>query len=151
LAASCCAEAVEHLDRQAARIGRRLHHDRRHGADQHQLGDAAPLAVAGDVARRLAAAGGVADVDGVAQVEMLDHRGDVGGVVVHVVAVADLARAAMAAPVMGDDAVALLEEEEHLRVPVVGAQRPAVVEHDRLRPDPSPCRRWPRRGRRRRY
>ena len=56
-------------------------------------------AVARDVARRFAAAGGVADVDGVAQIEMLDHRGGVGGVMVHVVAVADLARAAMAAPV----------------------------------------------------
>ena len=66
------------------------------------------------------------------QVEMLDDRGGVGGVVVHVVAVADLARPAMAAPVMGDDAVALLEEVEHLRVPVVGAQRPAVMEDDRL-------------------
>src|SRR5262245_59926529 len=57
----------------------------------------------------------------------------VGGIVVHVVAVADLARPAVAAPVMGDDAVALPEEEEHLGVPVVAAQRPAVVEHDRLR------------------
>ena len=33
---------------------------------------------------------------------------------------------------MGDDAVALLEEEQHLRVPVVGAERPAVMEDDRL-------------------
>ena len=39
----------------------------------------------------------------------------------------------MAAAVVGDDPVAVLEEEHHLRVPVVGAQRPAVVEHDRLR------------------
>ena len=88
--------------------------------------------MAGDVAGRLAAAGRVADVDRVAQVEVLDDRGGVGGVVVHVVPVADLARPAVAAPVVGDDAVALLDEEEHLGVPVVGAQRPAVVEHDRL-------------------
>ena len=91
-----------------------------------------PLAVAGDIAGRLAAAGRVADVDGVAQVEMLDDGGGVGGVVVHVVAVADLARTAVSAPVMGDDAIALREEEEHLGVPVVGAQRPAMMEHDRL-------------------
>ena len=125
------AQTVEHLDRQTARIGWCLYHDRRHGTDEHQLGDAA-LAVAGDIAGRLAAAGGVANVDGVAQVEMLDDVGGVGGVVVHVVAAADLARPAMAAPVMGDDAVALLDEVEHLRVPVVTAQRPAVMKNDRL-------------------
>src|SRR5262249_53195905 len=101
------------------------------GADGYQFGQAA-LAVAGDVSRCLAAAGRMADVDGVAQVEVLDDRGDVGGVVVHVVAVADLARTAVSAPVVGDDAVALPNEEEHLGVPVVGTQRPAVMEHDRL-------------------
>ena len=46
------------------------------------------LAVLGDVARDLAAAGGMADMDGVPQVEVLDHGEGVGGVVVHVVAVA---------------------------------------------------------------
>ena len=46
-------------------------------------------------------------MDGVSQVEMLDHGGDVGGVVVHVVTVAHLRRAAVAAPVVGDDAIAL--------------------------------------------
>ena len=51
---------------------------------------------------------------------------------IHVVAVADLAGAAMAAAVMGDDAKAVVEEEQHLRVPVVGRQRPAMAEHDRL-------------------
>ena len=88
----------------------------------------------------------MADVDGVAQVEVLDDRGDVGGIVVHVVAVADLARSAVAAPVMGDDAIALLEEVEHLGIPVVAAQRPAMMEDDRLRASgPSPCRRsWSR-------
>lgn len=38
----------------------------------------------------------------------------------------------MAAPVMGDDAEALAEEEQHLRVPVICAERPAMVEVDRL-------------------
>lgn len=33
---------------------------------------------------------------------------------------------------MRDDPVSLSEEEQHLGVPVVGAQRPAVVEHDGL-------------------
>jgi len=75
----------------------------------------------------------MADVDGALQVEMLDHREGVGGVMVHVVAVRDLGRAAVAPAVMGDGAIALLQEEEDLGVPVVGAERPAVVEHDRLR------------------
>ena len=38
----------------------------------------------------------------------------------------------MPAPVVGDDAVAVLQEEQHLGVPVVGRQRPAVAEDDRL-------------------
>ncbi|MNT93248.1 hypothetical protein D3C72_2346700 [compost metagenome] len=63
---------------------------------------------------------------------MLGHRRGVGGVVVHVVAVADLAGAPVAAPVVGDDAVALGDEEQHLRVPVVAGQGPAVVEDDGL-------------------
>src|SRR5262245_66662095 len=68
------AEAVEHLDRQAAWIGLRLDHDWRYGSDQHQLRNSAlTLAVAGDVVRRLAAAGGMADVNGVAKIEMLDN------------------------------------------------------------------------------
>ena len=46
--------------------------------------------------------------------------------------VADLARPTVAAPIMGDDAVALVKEIEQLRVPVVGAERPAVVENKRL-------------------
>src|SRR3954468_15137995 len=70
-------------------------------------------------------------MDGAAQAEVLDDRGGVGGVVVHVVPLADLTGAAVAAPVVGDDAVALADKEEHLGVPVVGTQRPAVVEHDR--------------------
>ena len=57
-----------------------------------------------DVAGRFAAAGGVTDMDRIPQVEMLDHGGNIGGVVIHVVTVTHLRRAAMAAPVMGDDA-----------------------------------------------
>src|SRR2546425_12413024 len=39
----------------------------------------------------------------------------------------------MAAPVMRNDAIALLHEVEHLGVPVVGAERPAMTEDDGLR------------------
>src|SRR4029077_17275033 len=55
--------AVKDLNRQAARIRLPLDQDRGHGADEHQLGDAA-LAMVGDIVRRLAAAGRMANVDG---------------------------------------------------------------------------------------
>src|SRR6185369_7710605 len=80
----------------------------------------------------LAAAGGMADMNGVLQVEMRRHGREVVGVMVHVVAVGHLAGAAMAAAIMGDDPKAVVLEKQHLRVPVVGRQRPAVAEHDRL-------------------
>src|SRR5258708_5013683 len=51
---------------------------------------------------------------------------------IHVMATADLGGAAMPAPVVGYDAIAVLEEEQHLRVPIIGRQRPAVAEHDGL-------------------
>src|SRR5207237_8084332 len=54
------------------------------------------------------------------------------GVMIHVVATADLGGASMATPVVGDDAIAALEEEQHLRVPIIGRQRPAMAEHDGL-------------------
>ena len=38
----------------------------------------------------------------------------------------------MAAPVVGDHAEALAEEEQHLRVPIIGRERPAVAKHDGL-------------------
>ena len=77
--------------------------------------------MAADVARHLAA-GGVPDVDGVVQVEVLGQAGKVVGVVVHVVALTGLRGAAVPAPVMGDHAVAVVQEEHHLGVPVVGRQ-----------------------------
>ncbi len=68
----------------------------------------------------LAAAGGMADVDGVLQIEMRGDGREVVGIVVHVMAVAGLAGAAVAAAVMGDDAIAVIEEDQHLGVPVIG-------------------------------
>ena len=38
----------------------------------------------------------------------------------------------MAASVVGDDAIAAIQEEQHLRVPVIGRQWLAVAEHDGL-------------------
>ena len=68
----------------------------------------------------IAAAGGVTDVNGALEIEMRGQCREVVGVVIHVVAVAGLGRASVAAAVMGDDAVAVALEEQHLRVPVIG-------------------------------
>src|SRR5262245_51738507 len=75
----------------------------------------------------------MANVDGVAKSQMLHDRSRVGGVVVHVVAVANLGRPAMTAPVMSNDSIPSPEEVKHLSVPVVGAQRPAMMEDNGLR------------------
>jgi hypothetical protein len=88
--------------------------------------------VAAEVARDFAAAGGVADHDGVLEVEEVHEFVEIVGVVVHVVAIPRLAGAAVAAAVVGDDAITLLAEEEHLRVPGVGGEGPAVGESDGL-------------------
>jgi hypothetical protein len=53
------------------------------------------------------------------EIEMRRHRGEVVDIVIHVVAVADLAGPAVSAAVMSDDAIAVVEEEQHLGVPIV--------------------------------
>jgi hypothetical protein len=74
----------------------------------------------------------MADVNGVLQVEMRRQCRQVIGIVIHVVTLAHLRGAAVAAAVMRDHAIALLEEEHHLPVPVIARQRPAMAEHDGL-------------------
>src|SRR5258708_10313417 len=39
---------------------------------------------------------------------------------------------AIAPPVVRYDAIAVVEKEQHLRVPIIGRQRPAVAKHDGL-------------------
>src|SRR5882724_576686 len=63
---------------------------------------------------------------------MLGERREIGGVMIHVVPLAGLTGAPVTASVMGDDAIAVIQEEHHLRVPIVGAQWPAVTEDDGL-------------------
>ena len=100
---------------------------------QHGLGHAAlRLAVFRDIARRLATACRMADMDRILQVEMLGHCRSVGRVMVHVVASVHLRGAAVTAPVMRDDAIAVGKEEQQLVVPVVRRKRPAVMKHDGL-------------------
>ena len=126
-----CLQSVEHFLGKAARIGRRLHHQRRHRTDQGRLRHTA-LAMSSQIVRHLAATGGMANVNGVLKVEMRGQRRQVIGIVIHVVTVAHLSGPAMAPAVMSYDAIAVLEEEQHLRVPVIGRQRPAMAEHDWL-------------------
>ncbi|MNS96768.1 hypothetical protein D3C72_1310830 [compost metagenome] len=122
------AQPVEDLQRQAGRIGRRLDHQRRHGRDQYDLGHA-PRAVAAEIARHFAAAGGEAHQDGVPQVEGFDHRGEIVGIVIHVIALPRLAGAAMATAIMRHGAETRAGHEQHLRLPAIGTQRPAMTEH----------------------
>jgi hypothetical protein len=68
--------------------------------------------VTADVASDLATASRVAGMDRVLQVELLDQLGEVVGIGVEVVALPGLARAAVAAAVMGDAAVAVRGQEE---------------------------------------
>ena len=94
------------------------------------------LAVPGDVVNDLAATGRVADMNGVVETETCGQRGQVIGVVVHIVAIAGLGGAAVPTPVVGDNPVAVLEEEQQLSVPVVCRKWPAVAEDDRLARSP---------------
>src|SRR6266567_490087 len=84
------------------------------------------------IMRHLAAAGGMTNMDGVLQIKMRGQSRKVVGIVIHVMAVARLSGPAVASSVMGDDAIAVLEEEQHLRVPVIGRQRPTMAEDDGL-------------------
>jgi hypothetical protein len=49
----------------------------------------------------------MAHVHGILEIEMLNNRGGVRRIVIHVMTVADLRRAAVPAAVMRDDAIAL--------------------------------------------
>jgi hypothetical protein len=89
-------------------------------------------AVVGSVVVGGERAGGMADMNGALQIEMRGRCGQVIGIVVHIVTVAHLRRTAVAAAVLRYDAIALIEEEQHLRLPVIGRQRPTMAEHDGL-------------------
>src|SRR5437773_12245546 len=74
----------------------------------------------------------MADVNCILQFEMVGDGLQVVGIVIHIVAVAGLSRATMSAPISCNDAETFADEKKHLRVPVVGRQRPAVTEDDGL-------------------
>src|ERR1700740_1406453 len=74
----------------------------------------------------------MADMDDIFQVEMSHKSGQVVSVMVHIVPIGRLGRASMATAVMGYHAIAMMQEEQHLRVPIIGRKRPAMAEHNRL-------------------
>src|SRR5664280_2033355 len=123
------ADLVEDLHWQAAGIGRSFQHQRRDCGDQRCFGQAF-RAVATDIAGNFATTRGEADQSRVFEIERFDESRQVIGVGIHVVAGPRLARAAMATTVMGDRAIAVGCQEEHLSLPTIGIQRPAVAEHD---------------------
>ena len=86
----------------------------------------------GDITRDLAAAYGMADMNGILEIELFDQLRQVVGVGVQVIAVPGLARAAMAATIMGDTAIAARGKEKHLIFEGVRAQGPAMAKHNRL-------------------
>src|SRR5882762_820717 len=88
--------------------------------------------MAGEIMHHLAAAGRMADVNRIFQVKMIGDGLQIVGIVVHVVPVAGLSRAAMSAPITRNDAETFAEEKKHLRVPIIRRERPAVTKHDRL-------------------
>src|SRR5437764_1501498 len=88
------------------------------------------------IMHHLAAAGRMADVNRIFQVEMIGHGFQIVCIVIHVVPAAGLSGAAMSAPISRNDAETFAEEKKHLRVPIVSRERPAVTEHNRLSATP---------------
>src|SRR5208283_3059735 len=83
-----------------------------------------------DVADDLTPAGGMTDHGCIFEIEMVHQLGKILGVLIHVVALPGLARASMAAAIVGDNPIASLSEKQHLGIPGVGAQRPSMREGD---------------------
>jgi hypothetical protein len=68
------------------------------------------------IVRYFAAAGRMADVYGVLQIEMRRQFRKIVGIMIHVMPVACLGGPSVAATVMRYHAIAVIEEEQHLRV-----------------------------------
>jgi hypothetical protein len=77
-------------------------------------------------------AGGVADMDCALYAEVINHGRDVVSIVIHVVSVPDLTGAPVTTSVVCNNPVAVGQEKEHLRVPIVRAQWPSMMEKDDL-------------------
>jgi hypothetical protein len=74
----------------------------------------------------------MADMDSIFQVEIRGESRQVVGIMVHIVTVGGLSGSAVATAIMGDHTIAVIEEEQHLVIPVVRAERPTMAENYRL-------------------
>src|SRR5713226_5612057 len=63
---------------------------------------------------------------------MCSEFGEVIRIVIHIVSVAGLARSSVTSPIMGDDAIAMIQEKHNLGIPVIRTKWPAVTKHNRL-------------------
>src|SRR5438270_9868170 len=68
----------------------------------------------------------------VLQIKMRGQRRQIVGIVIHVMAAAGLGGPAVTSSIMSNDAIAVIQKEQHLRVPVIARKRPAVAEDDGL-------------------
>ena len=71
-------------------------------------------------------------MNGVLQIQVRRRDGKIVRIVIEVVAVGYLGGAPVAAAVVRNHAIAATEKEQHLVVPVIGGQRPAMAERERL-------------------
>src|SRR5258708_30822719 len=76
------------------------------------------------------------DMDGILEIELLNEFREVVGVGVHVVAGPRLARTSVAPAVMGDAAISVRGEIEHLVFERIRGERPAAAEDHWLPPAP---------------
>src|SRR3546814_1134546 len=71
----------------------------------------------------------MADMDHAPKVESLHQIDHIGRICVHVIAFARLAGTTVTTPVVRNHPIALTKKEHHLIVPIIGAERPAMMEH----------------------
>src|SRR5262245_31328711 len=72
----------------------------------------------------------------VLEIEMFSKGRQVIRVVIHVVAITGLRGSPMPTPVVGYNAVPMIEEKKHVCIPVIGRKRPAVRKNNRLSGSP---------------
>lgn len=112
-----------------------LDHQRRNRADQNRHRSPG-FTVPREVPHDFSPASGVADVNRVVQIKMLDQRRKVISVMIDIMPIGRLRRATVTSPIMRDHTKTPLQEEQHLVIPIIGGQRPSVTEHDWLPPTP---------------
>src|SRR6267143_5147345 len=89
-----------------------------------------------DVTGDLSAARGVTCVDCILQVQLFGEGCEIIGVSIHLVTIPRLRGTTVAPAVVRNDSIATIAEEQHLRVPVVRSERPALTEYYRLSRSP---------------